>query len=295
MDKHTFEVRCEAYRQAVEKYLQAQFAENAPWGDLYESMRYSLLAGGKRLRPVMALEFARLAGLGERWEAALPAACALELVHTYSLIHDDLPCMDDDDLRRGKPTNHKVYGETLARLAGDALQPAAYEMILTAGNGLTVERRAECALILAEASGCRGMVAGQVLDTLHEQKTETELRQVHSLKTGALIRAACVMGCVCGGADSALREAARVYAENLGMAFQIRDDMLDVIGSADEFGKPIGSDREEGKVTFVDLLGLEACEKAVFSCTEAAKEAVKGYDADGFLTVLAESLAVRMK
>jgi len=295
MDKYAFEARCETYRQAIEEYLQAQFAERAPWEDLYASMRYSLLAGGKRLRPMLALEFARLAGAGEDWNAALPAACALELVHTYSLIHDDLPCMDDDDLRRGKPTNHKVYGETLAVLAGDALQPAAYEMILSAGDFLTMTQRAECALVLAEASGCRGMVAGQVLDTLHEPKTEGELRQVHSLKTGALIRAACTMGCICGGADCAFREAARVYAENLGMAFQIRDDMLDVIGSVDEFGKPIGSDREEGKVTFVDLLGLDGCEQAVLSCTETAKEAVKPYDCDGFLSALAESLVTRMK
>jgi geranylgeranyl pyrophosphate synthase len=148
-------------------------------------------------------------------------------------------------------------------------------MILSA-DGLPVERRAECARILAEASGCRGMVAGQVLDTLHEPKTEAELRQVHGLKTGALIRAACEMGCVCGGADAAFRGAARVYAENLGMAFQIRDDMLDVIGNADEFGKPIGSDREEGKVTFVDLLGLDGCEEAVMTCTETAKAVVSG-------------------
>ena len=292
MDKRIFDARCGEYRKAIEAYLQAQFAEKAPWSDLYESMRYSLLAGGKRLRPMLALEFARLAN-GE-WKNALPAACALELVHTYSLIHDDLPCMDDDDLRRGKPTNHKVYGETLAVLAGDALQPAAYEMILSADD-LPVERRAGCARILAEASGCRGMVAGQVLDTLHEPKTEAELRQVHGLKTGALIRAACEMGCVCGGADAAFRGAARVYAENLGMAFQIRDDMLDVIGNADEFGKPIGSDREEGKVTFVDLLGLDGCEEAVMTCTETAKAVVAPYDRDGFLSVLAESLVKRMK
>ena len=292
MDKHAFEVRCDEYRRAVEEYLQEQFAEQAPWEDLYESMRYSLLAGGKRLRPILTLEFARLAGA--EWKNALPTACALELVHTYSLIHDDLPCMDDDDLRRGKPTNHKVYGETLAVLAGDALQPAAYELILSADK-LPVERRAECARILAEASGCRGMVAGQVLDTLHQPKAEAELRQVHSLKTGALIRAACEMGCVCGGTADALRAAARVYAENLGMAFQIRDDMLDVIGNADEFGKPIGSDREEGKVTFVDLLGLDGCERAVIACTETAKDAVKPYDRDEFLCALAESLVGRMK
>ena len=141
----------------IETYLHGLFTQEPHWADLYASMRYSLLAGGKRIRPVLTLEFARLAGMD--WRCAVPVACALELVHTYSLIHDDLPCMDDDDLRRGKPTNHKVYGETLAVLAGDALQPEAFRLILTA-PGLTARQRADCALILAEAAGADGMVAG---------------------------------------------------------------------------------------------------------------------------------------
>ena len=287
-----FRRRYEEYRQAVETYLNGLFAEKAPWGDLYESMRYSLLAGGKRIRPVLTLEFARLAGGEDAWKAALPAACALELVHTYSLIHDDLPCMDDDDLRRGKPTNHKVYGETMAVLAGDALQAAAYQLILT-NEEISAERRLRCALQLAEASGQDGMVAGQVLDTLHEPKTEEELRQVHRLKTGAMIRAACVMGCIAGGGSDEMCEAAGEYALEVGMAFQIRDDLLDVIGNAEEFGKPIGSDKEEGKCTFVDLLGVEGCEEAVLQCTAKAKAAAAVYDADGFLTVMADQLAKR--
>ena len=159
MTEQMFRERYEAYRTAVESYLQTLFAGKPDWRDLYESMRYSLLAGGKRIRPVLTLEFARLAGL-EDWKTALPPACALELVHTYSLIHDDLPCMDNDDLRRGKPTNHKVYGETLAVLAGDALQPEAYRLILTA-PGLDDGRRAACGRILSEASGADGMVAGR--------------------------------------------------------------------------------------------------------------------------------------
>ena len=150
MDHQTFESRYQVYRQAVEAYLEGLFASRPHWADLYDAMRYSLLAGGKRIRPVLTLEFARIAGMD--WHDALPAACALELVHTYSLIHDDLPCMDDDDLRRGKPTNHKVYGETLAVLAGDALQPEAFRLILTA-PGLAPDRRAACALVLAEAAG----------------------------------------------------------------------------------------------------------------------------------------------
>ena len=188
MDKALFDQRYSTYRQAVETYLSGLFSENPHWADLYESMRYSLLAGGKRIRPVLTLEFARLCGL-ENWQTALPVGCALELVHTYSLIHDDLPCMDDDDLRRGKPTNHKVYGETLAVLAGDALQPEAFRLILTAPE-LDDSRRAACALELARAAGADGMVAGQVLDTLHAPKTEVELSEVHRLKIGAMIAGA---------------------------------------------------------------------------------------------------------
>ena len=292
MSEQVFQTRYETYRTAVESYLETLFAGRPDWRDLYESMRYSLLAGGKRIRPVLALEFARLGGID--WHLALPYACALELVHNYSLIHDDLPCMDDDDLRRGKPTNHKVYGETLAVLAGDALQPEAYRLILTA-PGLTDAQRADCALILAKASGADGMVAGQVLDTLHSCRTEPEVAEVHHLKTGAMIAGACMLGTAAAGSGEVVRKAAEEYGYQLGLAFQIRDDMLDVIGNAAEFGKPIGSDKEEGKVTYVDLLGLDACDKLVHELTEKAVAAVSGLDRDGFLTALAESLTERKK
>ena len=292
MEKTAFDARYDAYRQAVETYLSGLFVDTPHWADLYESMRYSILAGGKRIRPVLTLEFARLAGMD--WHSAIPVACALELVHTYSLIHDDLPCMDDDDLRRGKPTNHKVYGETLAVLAGDALQPEAFRLILTA-PGLAAEQRVACALILAKAAGADGMVAGQVIDTLHAPQTKEELTEVHRLKTGAMIAGACMLGVSAAGGAEELRKAAEEYGYQLGMAFQIRDDMLDVIGDVDEFGKPIGSDKEEGKVTFVDLLGLEECDKAVLNCTEKAKAAVAALDIDGFLAELADSLAERNK
>lgn len=291
MEKMMFDKRYEEYRLAIEAYLNSLFADKPHWADLYESMRYSLLSGGKRIRPVLTLEFARLTGIA--WETAVPVACALELVHTYSLIHDDLPCMDDDDLRRGKPTNHKIYGETLAILAGDALQPEAFRLILTA-PGLEAERRAECALILAKAAGAAGMVAGQVIDTLHASKTQEQLSEVHRLKTGAMIAGACMLGAAVAGKDD-LQKAAEEYGYQLGMAFQIRDDMLDVIGSAEEFGKPIGSDADEGKATFMDLLGLEGCEKAVLDCTEQAKKAVAAWDTDGFLADLADSLVARTK
>ena len=229
MSEQVFQTRYETYRTAVESYLETLFAGRPDWRDLYESMRYSLLAGGKRIRPVLTLEFARLAGLAG-WK---------ELVHNYSLIHDDLPCMDNDDLRRGKPTNHKVYGETLAVLAGDALQPEAYRLILTA-PGLDESRRAACGRILAEVSGADGMVAGQVLDTLHAPKTEVEVTEVHRLKTGAMIAVACRLGVAAAGGSGGLMAAAETYAQELGLAFQIRDDMLDVCGDAAEFGKPIG-------------------------------------------------------
>ena len=292
MEKTVFDARYHEYLDAIEAYLHSLFAKKPRWADLYGAMRYSLLSGGKRLRPVMTLEFARLCGLD--WHKAVPVGCALELVHTYSLIHDDLPCMDDDDLRRGKPTNHKIYGETLAVLAGDALQPEAYRLILTA-PGLTDTQRAGCALILAKASGADGMVAGQVLDTLHNCRTESEVAEVHHLKTGAMIAGACMLGTAAAGSSEAVRKAAEEYGYQLGLAFQIRDDMLDVIGSADEFGKPIGSDKEEGKVTYVDLLGLDACDKLVHELTEKAVAAVAGLDRDGFLTALAESLTERKR
>ena len=290
MDHQTFESRYQTYRQAVEAYLEGLFASRPHWADLYDAMRYSLLAGGKRIRPVLTLEFARLAGMD--WHDALPAACALELVHTYSLIHDDLPCMDDDDLRRGKPTNHKVYGETLAVLAGDALQPEAFRLILTA-PGLAPDQRAACALVLAEAAGADGMVAGQVLDTLHASKTEAELTEVHRLKTGAMIAGACRMGVAAAGGGETMDRTARAYAEELGLAFQIRDDLLDVVGDEATFGKPIGSDKEEGKVTFVDLLGIDGCDEAVQAATKRAQDAVAALDTDGFLSALAGSLAER--
>ena len=292
MEKREFDVRYGDYRRAVEEYLNGLFAGKPHWADLYESMRYSLLAGGKRIRPVLTLEFARLAGMD--WKKAVPVACALELVHTYSLIHDDLPCMDNDDLRRGKPTNHKIFGETMAVLAGDALQPEAFRLILTA-PGIAPAERAACALILAQAAGADGMVAGQILDTLHAPKTEEELKEVDHLKTGAMIAGACKLGVAAAGGSPELLAAAEEYGYQLGLAFQIRDDMLDVIGNVDEFGKPIGSDKEEGKMTYVDLFGIDGCGKKVLDCTAAAKAAVAPFDADGFLRSLADSLAERNK
>ena len=291
MNKKAFRKQYDRYRNAVETYLGGLFAGDAPWRDLYESMRYSLLSGGKRVRPVMTLAFANLGG--PDWRPALPPACALELVHTYSLIHDDLPCMDNDDFRRGRPTNHKAYGETLAVLAADALQAEAYRLIASSAD-LSAETKIDCIRILSEASGADGMVAGQVLDTLHAPRTLDAVREVHRLKTGAMIAGACQLGAAIVG-NPELVSVAETYGHEIGLAFQIRDDVLDVTGDAAEFGKPIGSDRSGGKVTYVDLLGVDACGAMVRECTENAVSAVIPYDADGFLTALARSLSDRRK
>ena len=188
-----YETQYAAYQQAIEEYLSGLFTADTPYKKLYESIRYSLLAGGKRIRPVLTLEFARLGGID--WHLALPYGCALELVHNYSLIHDDLPCMDDDDLRRGKPTNHKVYGETLAVLAGDAMQPEAFRLLAEAPC-LSAENRLEAVRTLSRACGADGMVAGQVLDTVYDVGDEAGLTTLNRLKTGVMISAAAELGCI---------------------------------------------------------------------------------------------------
>lgn len=289
----------------AQQMVEARLAEFFPGGGLQEAMRYSLMAGGKRIRPILAMKFCEAAG--GTMEEALDFGCGVEMLHTYSLIHDDLPCMDDDDLRRGRPTNHKVYGECVATLAGDALQAAAFQTVLSAegtwrhGGGTA---RGMAARILAEAAGEQGMCGGQYWDTLGDGQphTEAELTEINDKKTGALLRAACMMGVTASlgrraVADSCM-EAAREYATNLGLAFQIRDDMLDVIGDAGEFGKPIGSDASNEKTTYVTLLGLEECDRRVLDYTARAKSALDQGEWQGdtdFLRELADSLAERKK
>ena len=289
-----FQLRYDSYRAAVDDHLGGLFADakDKPYRRLQEAMRYSLLAGGKRVRPVMTLAFCDT--LGGQWRAALPFACALELVHTYSLIHDDLPCMDDDDLRRGRPTCHKVYGETMAVLAGDALQGEAFGLI-AAAPAMTAQQRIDAVAVLSAACGGGGMVAGQVLDVDHLAQGETDLRLLHRLKTGAMLQAAAELGCVAAGADDGLRQRARDYGCHIGLAFQVRDDVLDVVADQGELGKPIGSDRAEGKRTFVDLLGLEACQALVAEETAKAKAALADLPDSGFLLNLADHLAERRK
>ena len=289
-----FQLRYDSYRAAVDDHLGGLFADakDKPYRRLQEAMRYSLLSGGKRVRPVMTLAFCDM--LGGQWRAALPFACALELVHTYSLIHDDLPCMDDDDLRRGRPTCHKVYGETMAVLAGDALQGEAFGLI-AAAPAMTAQQRIDAVAVLSAACGGGGMVAGQVLDVDHLAQSEADLRLLHRLKTGAMLQAAAELGCVAAGADDGLRQRARDYGCHIGLAFQVRDDVLDVVADQGELGKPIGSDRAEGKRTFVDLLGLEACQALVAEETAKAKAALADLPDSGFLLNLADHLAERRK
>lgn len=277
----------------IDQALSGYFAaEGAAYHRLLESMHYSLTAGGKRLRPILVLAFCRACG-GDA-EQALPAACALEMVHTYSLIHDDLPCMDNDELRRGKPTNHMVYGECTATLAGDALQAEAFRTILE--SSLPVEARAECARLLAEAAGIDGICGGQQLDMEGDGKllTREELIEIHTRKTAAMIRAACLMGVACGNGSSEQIRAAETYAQALGLAFQIRDDMLDVISTNEELGKPIGSDAQEQKTTFMSLYGQEQCEREVHALTEQAVQAVScDFIHADFLQELARSMETR--
>ena len=283
----------EEYKKIVDNALDGYFrAEGLPQKGLADSMRYSLLAGGKRIRPILVLEFCRISG-GDT-EAALPVACAIEMLHTYSLIHDDLPCMDNDDLRRGKPTNHVIYGECTATLAGDALQAEAFRTILR--SGLPAERKAACAEILADAVGYDGMCGGQYLDMLGEGKklTEQELTDINSRKTGALLTAACRMGVAAAGGSSIMMDAAAHYGSAIGMAFQIRDDMLDVLSTAEQLGKPIGSDKSENKNTYMALMGREGCEKTVDKLTESAKNILReAFEDTEFLCGLADSMAQR--
>ena len=282
------------YKEMVDSALAEYFAsaEELPQKGLADAMRYSLLAGGKRIRPMLVLEFCRIAG-GDV-EASLPVACAIEMLHTYSLIHDDLPCMDNDDLRRGQPTNHKLFGECMATLAGDALQAEAFGTILR--SSLPAERRAACAEHLANAVGLDGMCGGQFLDMIGEGKqlTEAELNEINSRKTGALLTAACLMGVAAAGGSPEQEAAAAKYGASIGAAFQIRDDMLDVLSTEQELGKPIGSDSQEHKNTYMALLGKERCESMVEKLTEQAKTALcRAFEDTDFLYALADSMAQR--
>ena len=283
------------YKNLVDLKLSEFFNPSGlSYDGLLESMHYSLTAGGKRIRPTLVLEFCRISG-GDI-EKALPVACAIEMLHTYSLIHDDLPCMDNDELRRSKPTNHVVYGECTATLAGDALQAEAFGTI--ARSELPAENKIACVEILADAVGSDGMCAGQYLDMVGESKqlTEDELDDINSRKTGALLIAACRMGVAAAGGSGEMLEAAAHYGACVGAAFQIRDDILDVISTSEELGKPIGSDAQEHKNTYMALLGESKCMEMIEKLTNQAKSALCGaFDDTKFLCDLADSMVTRRK
>ena len=286
------EARCAEYKSYIENYLREFYQQfhDEPQIELFDAIEYSLLAGGKRLRPILAFEFCRMCGAD--WTAAAPFAAAVEMIHTYSLIHDDLPCMDNDDYRRGRLTNHKVFGEAMAVLAGDALLTDAFTVLSMAKLPNPADM-ATAVGILAECAGSRGMVGGQVLDIEAEERelTEEEVLRIQSRKTGCLINAACSLGAVAGGASEAQFDAACQFAAALGLAFQIRDDMLDVIGTAEEMGKGVGTDA--AKNTFVRLYGLEKCEELVQKYTKCALDAISVYNDTEFITALALSLTER--
>ena len=277
----------------IEEALSEVIQSDVRYADLQEAMEYSLLSGGKRIRPLLTLETCRMCG-GNRLDA-LPFACGVEMIHTYSLIHDDLPAMDNDALRRGRPTNHMVYGEATAILAGDGLLTAAFEQLTLAE--LPPERIVEAVRCLSRAVGPAGMVGGQALDMAGEGRalSKSELEQLQSLKTGALISAAAELGCIAAGGTQEQRSRIRSYAQALGRAFQVRDDMLDVISSEQTLGKTIGSDQANEKSTFVTALGLEGCETLVEQLTQRAVDALEGFEDAGFHIWLARKMACREK
>lgn len=264
---------------------------------LHESMRYSLLAGGKRLRPVLSLAVCDLLS-GDR-NIVLPFACAIELIHTYSLIHDDLPCMDNDDYRRGKPTNHKIYGEAMALLAGDALLNTACEIMLkeAAADADHAINRIKAAHIIMHASGISGMIAGQVVD-LESECTRIpyeRLRYMHERKTGALIKAAILSAAELCKADNTAREALSAYADHIGLAFQIKDDLLDSEGDSMVIGKTTGSDIKNKKSTFVTLLGIKKSKELLKEAVEEAVKSLGALENVDFLIKTAAYIAERDK
>ena len=286
----------QAYIEKIEDKL-AEFTQDKPeiQGIVSEAMEYSLSAGGKRLRPILMLEFYRMCG-GNDLDSILEIACSVELIHTYSLIHDDLPCMDDDDFRRGKPSCHKAFPDDIALLAGDALNTLAFEVISEAAiaGKIPAEKAVMLISVLSKAAGKDGMVGGQVIDlqTENEEIDIQTLNLLQSKKTGALIEAACVMGVILSGKFEFIPAAAD-YAQAVGRAFQIVDDILDVTGTFEELGKPIGSDEDQHKNTYVTLLGLERSQQIAKQLTVQALSSLSKFSNNEFLYELTNDLLER--
>lgn len=289
-----FEQRFNDYRAYINEKLAAYVATDG--SKICDSMNYSVMAGGKRIRPVLALECCRLC-CGD-YKKATAFACALEIIHSYSLIYDDLPCMDNDTMRRGKPTNHVVFGEDIALMAGMGLYCRAFEIVTDTYKefGLTETQLIDGIKALLKASGMNGIVLGQVLDIDNVAGKHTDLdyiQRVHDYKTSAMLEASSEVGAICGGATEKQRAALLEYSKNIGLAFQIRDDILDVTGTDGNMGKTLGKDKESGKTTFVDIFGVGGAQRKVVELTERAKSAISCFYDGGFLISFADYLCGR--
>lgn len=289
-----FEQRFNDYRAYINEKLAAYVATDG--SKICDSMHYSVMAGGKRIRPVLSLECCRLC-CGD-YKKATAFACALEIIHSYSLIYDDLPCMDNDTMRRGKPTNHVVFGEDIALMAGMGLYCRAFEIVTDTYKefGLTETQLIDGIKALLKASGMNGIVLGQVLDIDNVEGKHTDLdyiQRVHDYKTSAMLEASSEVGAICGGATEKQRAALLEYSKNIGLAFQIRDDILDVTGTDGNMGKTLGKDKESGKTTFVDIFGVGGAQRKVVELTERAKSAISCFYDGGFLISFADYLCGR--
>lgn len=292
MKKQEWNERVELIEKALVEHLGEKTALSST---LCDSMKYSLTAGGKRLRPILLMAAAD--AVGARGLDFMPVACAMEMIHTYSLIHDDLPAMDNDDYRRGKLTNHKVYGDGMAVLAGDALLTQAFEVILRQEK-VAPEILVQVVREISVAAGPNGMVGGQAIDLDSENKRipMEELKKLHMGKTGALFRASLRCGAILGGASSEQLEKLTTYAESFGLAFQITDDILDVIGDEEEIGKPVGSDERNNKSTYVTLTSLETAQKLAQEAVDEGVAALDGFGEEAvFLQDLLKSMLNRKK
>ncbi len=292
--------KLKAYASHLEAYMldrvaQMQASTQMQLDALYDAMRHSLSAGGKRIRPVLIYEFCQICG--GSMEQADAAACAMEMTHTSSLIFDDLPAMDDDDMRRGKPSCHKAFGEATAILAGDALIVAPFQIIADNAH-LTAEQKIALISVLSEREGANGMVGGQLMDMHFETQASVTAQELEIMclgKTGALMEASCKMGCICGGGTPQQQEAAAAYGRSIGLAFQMIDDILDVTSTAELLGKPIGSDAQEDKKTFVTVLGIEEARRLAQELTEFAHAQLDAFENTEFLHALTDALLVRVQ
>ena len=291
-----FNEKMAQYKALVEENLKnynSHTEVNEPQKNLIDAMNYSLEAGGKRIRP--ALVFAFCEALGGNTKNAVAPAAAIEMIHTFSLIHDDLPAMDNDDFRRGKPSCHKQFNEALAILAGDALSVLPFEIIADSQE-LSSDQKVLIISVLANSVGRDGMIGGQVIDMENEERddvTEEELRNMYRCKTGQLIAVSCVMGTICGEGGSIHMQAAAEYGLRIGLAFQIIDDILDITSTQEELGKPVGSDERENKRTLVSLLGIEKAQKIADKATSEALEWLDAFEDNAFLKELTETLLRR--